>query len=66
MTEADTLKESTLTKLAAREINGTQAAEILQLSVRQVKKLKRRFAKKGIKKHKEGFTHFYRISKNTL
>jgi len=49
MTEADSLKESTLTKLVAKTINGTQAAEILQLSVRQVKRLKKRFVKKGIK-----------------
>ena len=48
MTEADNLKESTLTKLIAKIINGTQAAEILQLSVRQVRRLKKRF-KKGIK-----------------
>lgn len=49
MTEADSLKESTLQKLVARTINGTVAAEILQLSVRQVKRLKKRFVKKGIK-----------------
>jgi len=49
MTEADSLKESTLRKLIAKTINGTQAAEILQLSVRQVKRLKKRFVKKGIK-----------------
>ena len=48
MTEADSLKESTLTKLLAKTINGTQAAEILQLSTRQVRRLKKRF-KKGIK-----------------
>lgn len=48
MTQADTLKESTLTKLTAKEINGTQAAEILKLSTRQVRRLKKRF-KKGIK-----------------
>jgi transposase len=49
MTEADSLKESTLTKLVAKIINGTQAAEILQLSVRQVRRLRKRFVKKGIK-----------------
>jgi transposase len=49
MTEADSLKESTLQKLIAKTVNGTQAAEILGLSVRQVKRLKKRFVKKGIK-----------------
>jgi transposase len=49
MIEADSLKESALQKLIAKIINGTQAAEILQLSVRQVRRLKQRFAKKGIK-----------------
>src|SRR6202142_3131528 len=49
MTEADNLKESTLRKLVAKLINGTQAAEILQLSTRQVRRLKKRFVKKGIK-----------------
>ncbi len=49
MTAADTLKESTLTKLVAKTINGTVAAEILQLSTRQVRRLKKRFVKKGIK-----------------
>lgn len=49
MTEADNLRESTLTKLRDKTINGTQAAAILQLSVRQVKRLKKRFVKKGIK-----------------
>jgi transposase len=49
MTEADSLKESTLTKLIAKTINGTQAAEILKLTVRHVKRLKRRFVKKGVK-----------------
>lgn len=49
MTEADSLKESILRKLIAKTINGTQAAEILQLSVRQVKRLRKRFVKKGIK-----------------
>jgi transposase len=48
MTESDSLKESTLTKLVAKTINGTQAAEILHLSTRQVRRLKKRF-KKGIK-----------------
>ena len=48
MTERDSLRESTLTKLAAREINGTQAAEMLKLSTRQVRRLKKRF-NKGIK-----------------
>lgn len=48
MTEADSLKESTLAKLVAKTINGTQAAEILHLSTRQVRRLKKRF-KKGIK-----------------
>lgn len=49
MTEADSLKESTLQKLVAKLINGTQAAEILQLSVRQVRRLRKRFVKKGVK-----------------
>ena len=49
MTESDSLKESTLSKLVAKLINGTQAAEILQLSTRQVRRLKKRFVKKGIK-----------------
>ncbi len=49
MTEADSLRESTLQKLISKVINGTQAAEILQLSVRQVKRLKKRFVKKGVK-----------------
>ena len=49
MTEADSLKESTLRKLTAGLINGTQAGEILQLSIRQVRRLKKRFVKKGIK-----------------
>ncbi len=49
MTESDSLKESTLKKLAAKLINGTAAAEILQLSTRQVRRLKKRFVKKGIK-----------------
>lgn len=49
MTESDSLRESTLTKLTGKMINGTQAAEILQISVRQVKRLKKRFVKKGIK-----------------
>ena len=49
MTESDSLKESTLRKLTAKLINGTQAAEILQLSIRQVRRLKKRFVKKGIK-----------------
>lgn len=49
MTEADSLKESTLQKLVGKVINGTQAAEILLLSVRQVKRLKKRFVKKGVK-----------------
>ena len=49
MTEADSLKESTLRKLTAKTINGTQAAEILQLSVRQARRLKKRFVKKGTK-----------------
>lgn len=48
MTPEDELKESTLGKLRDRTINGTQAAEILQLTVRQVRRLKKRF-KKGIK-----------------
>jgi len=41
MTEADSLKESTLSKLVAKLINGTVAAEILQLSTRQVRRLKK-------------------------
>jgi transposase len=49
MTESDSLKENTLRKLVSKVINGTQAAEILRLSVRQVKRLKKRFVKKGIK-----------------
>ena len=49
MTEADSLKENTLSKLTAKLINGTQAAEILQLSTRQVRRLKKRFVKKGVK-----------------
>ena len=49
MTESDNLKESTLQKLVAKLINGTQAAEVLQLSTRQVRRLKKRFVKKGIK-----------------
>lgn len=49
MTETDNLKENTLRKLVSKAINGTQAAEILELSVRQVKRLKKRFVKKGIK-----------------
>jgi transposase len=49
MTETDSLRESTLTKLATNLINGTQAAEILQLSTRQVRRLKKRFVKKGVK-----------------
>jgi transposase len=49
MTEADNLRESVLGKLVAELINGTQAAEILQLSTRQVRRLKKRFVKKGIK-----------------
>jgi len=49
MTGTDNLKESTLTKLVANLINGTQAAEILQLSTRQVRRLKKRFIKKGVK-----------------
>jgi len=49
MTASDSLKESTLSKLVAKLINGTQAAEILQLSTRQVRRLKKRFVKKGIK-----------------
>ncbi len=48
MTETDNLKESTLTKLVTKIINGTQAAEILKLSTRQVRRLKKRF-KKGVK-----------------
>jgi len=35
--------------LVSKIINGTQAAEILHLSVSQVKRLKKRFVKKGIK-----------------
>jgi transposase len=49
MTEADSLKESTLRKLIAKLINGTVAAEILQLSTRQVRRLKKRFVKRGVK-----------------
>jgi transposase len=49
MTASDSLKESTLSKLVAKLINGSQAAEILQLSTRQVRRLKKRFVKKGIK-----------------
>lgn len=49
MTGTDSLKESTLGKLVSKLINGTQAAEILQLSTRQVRRLKQRFVKKGIK-----------------
>jgi hypothetical protein len=49
MTESDSLKESTLSKLIAKLINGTVAAEILQLSVRQVRRLKRVFIKQGVK-----------------
>jgi transposase len=49
MTATDNVKERTLQKLVAKTINGTQAAEILQLSVRHVKRLKKRFVKKGTK-----------------
>lgn len=49
MTAQDSLRESTLTKLVAKLINGTQAAEILQLAVRQVRRLKGRFVKQGVK-----------------
>ena len=48
MTEADKLKESTLQKLLAKDINGTVAGEILQLTVRQVRRLKKRFKKSGL------------------
>lgn len=48
MTEADSFKESALTKLVGKTMNGTQAAELLQLSTRQVRRLKKRFVKKGI------------------
>jgi transposase len=48
MTEADSLKERTFTQLVAKTINGTQAAEILGLSTRQVRRMKRRFGKKGL------------------
>ena len=49
MTETDSLRESILRKLVSKIINGTQAAEILKLSVRQVKRLKKRFVKQGVK-----------------
>lgn len=49
MTQADSLRESALRKLISKIINGTQAAEILHLSTRQVRRLKGRFIKKGIK-----------------
>lgn len=68
MTEADSLKESTLRKLTAKLINGTQAAEILQLSTRQVRRLKKRFVKKGIKGilHKNrGTTSNHAVPENT-
>ena len=49
MTATDSLRESTLTKLIAKLINGTQAAAILMLTVRQVKRLKKNFVKSGVK-----------------
>lgn len=49
MTEEDKLKESTLQRLLAKKINGTTAGEILQLTVRQVRRLKHRFNKLGIR-----------------
>ena len=49
MTGTDNLKESTLTKLVAKKINGTEAAQIQQISIRQVRRIKKRFVKKGIK-----------------
>lgn len=49
MTDADNFKESTLQKLVAKTINGTVAAASLKLSIRQVRRLKKRFVKKGVK-----------------
>lgn len=49
MTDSDNLRESTLQKLAAKLINGTMAAKILQLSVRQIRRLKGIFIQQGIK-----------------
>ena len=49
MTESDRLKESTLQKLVGKIINGTVAAGILNVSVRQIRRLKVRFIKLGIK-----------------
>jgi hypothetical protein len=48
MTATDKLKESTLQRLIRKEINGTTAGEILQLTVRQVRRLKVRFKKSGL------------------
>jgi hypothetical protein len=48
MTQRDTLREGTLRQLAGKLINGTQAAELLRLSVRQVARLKARFARDGV------------------
>ena len=60
MTETDNLRESTLQKLVAKTINGTQAAEILGISTRQVRRMKKRFVKKGVK----GILHMNRGKKS--
>ena len=68
MTERDSLRESTLTKLVAKLINGTQAAEILQLSTRQVRRLRKRFVKKGVKgilHRSRGMTSTNAVPENT-
>ena len=49
MTAVDSLRESILRKLISKIINGTEAAEALKLTVRQVKRLKKRFVKNGVK-----------------
>ena len=49
MTDHDKVKESTLKKLILSQINGTTAAEILKLTVRQVRRLRNAFLKFGVK-----------------
>lgn len=48
MTEQDKLRESVFQKLTAGKINGTAAAQALGITIRQVRRLKKRFKKKGI------------------
>ena len=49
MTQRDKLREAVFRQLTSKEINGTTAAESLEMSTRQVRRLKQRYKALGLK-----------------